>query len=236
MRYVCFCLLLLAFKGHAQYPFEKFPVKKYDSVKFKIIDVDDNHQMGVAQYENYTVKITETTELTDGGKISIYFKGKLIKSVNGDFIRVGAVYFPLYLEDIDDDGIPDFIIQCYSAGASGLASSHVYNTCFLKRGSQKFKVLRFESFYQHPQREYEFKPGKYAIIGQSLLYYKGHNYWLFDLYHYKNGKLVNVSKQYNYPIAVPYLNKETFTPTTKISRRELERLSSKEPDFSLATP
>ena len=41
-----------------QYPFEKYPVKKYDSVAFKTVDVNDSTQM-VIQYKNYTIKLLE---------------------------------------------------------------------------------------------------------------------------------------------------------------------------------
>lgn len=90
--------------------------------------------------------------------------------------------------------------------------------------------MELRSFYDKSQKEYEFNfDGNHLIIGESLAYYKGHDYWLFDLYTYKNGNFVNVSKKYNYPIAIPYLNKETFKVTNKIPQKDLDKLSLKFP-------
>lgn len=52
----------------------------------------------------------------------LYYKNILVKKAIGYFVRVDAVSFPLYIEDINDDGRPDFIVKTYSEAAAGLAS------------------------------------------------------------------------------------------------------------------
>jgi len=210
MKLVCALLLLVSLKGFAQYLFEKYSVKKYDSVSFKVVDVNDSTQIAIAKYKSYTVKLLEGNPEDpngiDGGTILLYFKNKLIKKVNGDFSRITYVIKTLYVEDIDNNGKPDFKIETYYGGCTGLACSRI-SSIFLLNNGHHFQSIDFESFYNFPQKEYEFDhDGNYEIVGQSLAYYKGHNYWLFDLYNCKNGKLVNVSKKYGYPIAVPYLD------------------------------
>jgi hypothetical protein len=228
--------MLLAFKGYAQYPFEKFPVKKYDSVKFKAIgEFDDPDLVNIARYKNYTIRLIRDSTAHLGGKILLYYKGKLIKSATGDFGGVmREADFPLYIEDINSDGIPDFVFKTLNSTGTGLAGADVYYTCFIKKGTTDFRVVKFESFYDQSQKQYQFsKDGNPVIIGQSLAFYKRHAYWIFDLYQCKNDKLINVSKKYNYPIAVPYLNKEIFVPTYKIPKEDLERLAMKQPGFFL---
>jgi len=235
MKYICAFLLLLTFNGYAQYPFEKFPVKKCDSVAFKAIgEFDDPALVNIVHYKNYTIKLINDSTVALGGKILLYYKGKLIKTAEGDFGGVmREADFPLYIEDINGDGIPDFFFKTWNSGGTGLASEHVYYTCFIKKDNAKFQVLKFESFYDQSQKQYQIgKDGNYVIIGRSLAYYKGHSYWIFDLYQCKSDKLVNVSRKYDYPVAIPYLNKETFIPTDKIPKPDLERLSMKQPGFN----
>src|ERR1700744_82729 len=170
MKYICVFLILLTLKGYAQYPFEKFPVKKYDSVKFKTTgEFDDPTLVNIAHYKNYTIKLIRDTSVLLGGKILLYYKGKLIKSADGDFGGVmRAADFPLYLEDINGDGIPDIVFKTWNSGAAGLASSHTYYTCFIKKANTNFQVLNFESFYDRSERQYDFdNSGSYLIIGQS---------------------------------------------------------------------
>jgi hypothetical protein len=231
MKFIWILLVFVASKSYAQYTFEKYPAKKYDSVSFKTSDINDSTQMAVASYKNYTIKLIEVGGL-DGGSILLYFKNKLIKKADGAFARITYATFPLYIEDINNDGRFDFIIATYYGGAAGLASSNIFTTFFSNKGNNRFSSVSYGSFYSGPQKEYQFNhDGKYEIIGQSLVRYKQHNYWLFDLYNYKNGKLVNVGKKYNYPIAVPYLNKETFKATNKIPQKQLQKLSLKQPNL-----
>ncbi|MBS1533071.1 MAG: hypothetical protein JSU01_22410 [Bacteroidetes bacterium] len=185
--------------------------------------------MAVARYKNYTVKLVDGT-LDDGGIIELYFKNRLIKKLDGDFVNMTYITDFLYVEDVDNDGRPDFIIYTYPGGCGGLACSNIYTTYLINSGEDNFQAISYAGFYYRPQKEYAFN-GRYKIIGESLATYKGHNYWLFDLYIVKNGKLVNVSKQYGYPIAVPFLYNQTFKQTHKIPKDQLARLSLKEPDL-----
>jgi hypothetical protein len=238
MKYIFFILVLLTLKGYAQYPFEKFPVKKYDSVAFKLVGEDfDTTSVDYAHYKNYTIKLVRDKSAQLGGKILLYYKGKLIKTADGHFGMIRSADFPLYIEDVNGDGIPDFVFKTFNSAGTGLAGAHIYNTWFIKKSNNDFQTIQFQSFYDKPERQYKFDgKGNYITIGQSLTFYKRHSYWIFDLYQYKNGKLINVSEEYNYPVAVPYLDKETYTPTNKIPKKQLERLSLKQANFFSLMP
>ncbi|MFI5162665.1 MAG: hypothetical protein ACHQHN_15405 [Sphingobacteriales bacterium] len=229
MRLSCLILLLLSAKCFAQYPFEKNRVKKYDSIKFVKSKINDSNEMAIAHYKNYTIKLVDGT-LDNGGAVELYLKNKLIKKFNGYFVNMTYITDFLYVEDIDNDGRPDFIINTYNGACGGLACSNIYTTYLMNKGKGNFRIISYEGFYNKPQKEYLFN-GAYRVIGQSLATYKGHNYWLFDLYDIKNSKLINVSKQHGYPVAVPYLYNQTFKPTHKISKGQLAKLSLPQPDL-----
>lgn len=229
MKLLCAIILLLSAKCFAQYPFEKFPTKKYDSIKFIRGELNDSTETATAHYKNYTVKLIDGT-LDNGGTIELFFKNKLIKKLSGDFVNMTYITDFLYVEDINNDGRLDFIINTYCGGCAGLACSNMYTTFLINKGTANFHVISYAGFYDKPQKEYVFN-NSYKIIGQSLASFKGHNYWLFDLYEFSSGRLVNVSKKYGYPIAVPYLDNQTFKPTKKISKAQLERLSLQKPDL-----
>lgn len=239
MKFLCALLLLVSVKGFAQYPFEKYASKKYDSVLFKTISVNGSTNVFVAKYKGYRIELLEL-RLKDSSNLLLYYKNKLIQKIKGDdflspYIQENQ---PLYISDINGDGLVDFKFASANIGASGLASYRIFMFYLFNRGKNKFSLISFGDFFDGSRegygspKEYQFQTGgKYEIIGQSLAHYKDHNYWLFDLYNYKNGRLVNVSKKYNYPIAVPYLFKETYKVTNKIPKKQLEQLSLKVPEF-----
>jgi hypothetical protein len=94
----------------------------------------------------------------------------------------------------------------------------------------KFDMVFFMDFFSGDERDFD-GDGKFEIIGRNLIPYNEHNYWLFDLYHYTRGRLVNVSKVYKYPIAIQYLYRDNVIPTNSISKKKLAQLSAKYPRF-----
>lgn len=226
MKLWCALLLLMSAKCFAQYPFEKLPSIKYDTVSFNVLKGKTNYtDVAYAKYKDYRVELLER-RLKDSSNILIYFKNKLIQKINGDIFVSTYLDGPLYIADYNHDGLIDFKIVVANVGAAGLASSRETKMYLLNKGDNKFAYIYFCDFFNNKERDIDHK-GRYEVIAQSLAEYKGHNYWLFDLYNFRNDKLVNVSSKYGYPIAVPYLFKETFKPTNKIPRKELKRLSIK---------
>jgi hypothetical protein len=233
MKFLCVILLFVSAKCFAQYPFEKYPVKKCDSIKFKVTDLEtdsSNTSIATADYKDYKIKILEGHTLKDDSNILLYFKGKLIKKITAFHLGMMEEPFPLYI--YQRNGKTDFLISYFNGDGTGLASARVCKLYLLNIHENLFKAVSFMDFYSNPGRQYGFdSSGNYEIVCQSLAEYKGHNYWLFDLYDFHDDRLVNVSKKHEYPIAVPYLFKETFKPTNKIPKKELYRLSAKLPEF-----
>ena len=230
MKFLCTLLLLFSVKCFGQYPFEKHLPKKYDSVSFKNIEANDSNHVFVAKYKNYKIKLLDT-RLKDSSNLLLYFKGRLIKKAkcNSDFFSTYLLP-SLYISDIDDDGRIDFKFITWNVGATGLGGSRAYVFYLFNKGNNRFSLISYADFFFYRQFQFD-SDGRYEIVGQTLVNYQGHHYWLFDLYNYNDGKLINVSKKYGYPIAVSYLYNETFKPTNKIPKKDLERLSLKLPEF-----
>jgi len=226
-------LILICAKCFAQYPFEKLQARKVDSVPFKVFAFKNNPaSIAVAQYQNYKVKLLGNP-LKDGSNVLLYFQGKLIKKAVAVFRfdnGVLAELSQLYVYSQNDEKV--FFIYYPNMDGSGLAGSLIGRLYLAGNSDNIFKVIRFGDFYNKPKFQYAFKSDStFEIVVKSYKIYGNDAYWLFDLYNIINGKLVNVSARYGYPIAVPYLYKESFKPTHKIANKDLQRLSLHLPDF-----
>lgn len=220
-------LLLLSFKCAAQYPFEKYPSPKYHKIIFKHIQSSNHDTLKlICKYGDYKLQLRNDT-INYSTLLRLYLKNRIIKEVALDVDS----YFAndtVEVADIDHNGFPDFKFIVYNNG-SGLAGSLVSKIFLFNHGRDKFKVISFMDFSENKERDLN-GDGDFEIIGQSYLSYKNHAYWVFDLYNYKNGKLVNVSHKFNYPILTRFLySRYDYAITNKISRKTMKRFSVKLP-------
>jgi hypothetical protein len=64
--------------------------------------------------------------------------------------------------------------------------------------------------------------GNFEIITMNLIGHEDHSFWLFNIFNYLNGGLVNVNAKDNYPIMIQFLNRENYDVTNKISRDKMK--------------
>lgn len=225
-------LLLLLFTKpcFAQYPFEKYPAIKY--IKIPIVDYGkpNSGYNGIAKYKNYKIVIAEKKEF-DGADLTLYFKNKIVKKIIAPFVASEIVLGidTVYIGDIDGNGLPDFKLVAYNNG-SGLAGSVMHKVYLFNTGNNKFKPVTFNTFFDEPERDFN-RDGKFELITRNYLSYNNHGYWVFDLFNYKDGKLANVSRKYNYPILIDFLDKETYSISKRIKRADMKKFSAKSPDY-----
>jgi hypothetical protein len=206
-------ILLFSVKAFAQYPFEKYPVMKYTKVPFAVSQNEkDSSFTAIGTYKNYILKL-HAFSTGDSSQISISYKDKLVQVFNSDAVDLITVHNPIYIGDIDGNGLADFKLDFFNNGA-GLAGSLERKVYLFNNGKNHFKMISFMDFFDNVERDFN-HDGNFEIIGQHLLRYKGHSYWLFDLYNYRNGKFKNVSQKYNYPIAIQYLERDNHQATHK---------------------
>ncbi len=233
---ICAILLLISIKSIAQYPFEKNKAITYTKVIFKQgATKKDSARMFFANYKSYRLELTGKwlNINEDRSKFLLFYKNKLIKT-GWSYIDDSMLYQlePLYIADINGDGLPDFKVAAINDG-SGLAGSRVIKIFLFAQDKKHFKMISFGDFYGHSNKEYDFNhDGNYEILGQNYVSYKNHAYWSFDLYNYINGTLVNVSSKYGYPIITPFLySKIDYNVTKRISKNRMKQFSLKLPDL-----
>lgn len=233
---ICALLVLISFTSNAQYPFEKNRVITYTEVIFKKGNPKKGYStMFFANYKNYRLELTGKwiNINEDRSKFFLFYKNKLIKTgwsyIDDNMLRQLE---PLYIADINGDGLSDFKIAAAN-DASGLAGSRVTKIFLFAQDKSHFKMISFGDFYGHSNKEYDFNnDGNYEILGQNYVSYKNHGYWSFDLYNYKNGTLVNVSSKYGYPIMTPFsYSKVDYNVTNRISKKRMKQFSLKLPDL-----
>lgn len=142
------------------------------------------------------IQIFEQEGKTESSQIIFFHENKIVQKLFVPY-WFRHVQSSADIADFNGDGIPDIKIRIFTGG-NGSAALLNYKV-FLISQSNKYRVFSFVDFSS--EKEYDFnKDGIAEIIGCTTTNYKGHNYWVYNLYNWKNGALAMVSKEYGYPI------------------------------------
>ncbi|MCD6010540.1 MAG: hypothetical protein K0Q79_402 [Flavipsychrobacter sp.] len=136
---------------------------------------------------------------------------------------------PIRIADINGDGLKDIKLVIPYMG-NGLAAENMRIIYLFQRPGMKFtKIVYMDKMPENrPERDMN-KDGNYEIITKTLQEHGAHNYWLFNIYNFKDNKLVNVNEKFGYPIMVQYLNRDNYTPAN-IDKSILKKYSMKVPE------
>jgi hypothetical protein len=239
MKLICALLLLISFKSYTQYPFEKYPAIKFDSVKIVNHGTEYHdgflatHKKGfrrVAAYKGYRlVFLCDSDTLKDGSNALLYHNSRIIKRMTLSVSMDNDGFdLPVYIGDIDGNGLPDFKITIENSG-NGFAASYATKIYLFNQGKDIFKMISFMDLFSNKERDFN-NDGNYEIIGEQYQTYKHQAYFIFNLYNFKGGKIVNVSKNFGFPTAVKYLYNPTYKITHEIPEKYLLRFAAKYPD------
>lgn len=223
-----------------QYPFEKYPAVKYSIYNdWKIYDRTEAEKkvhstLTIPNFfgknDSLTIQLTSFTDhWWDNSEIRIFqnkqqkqkFIENMIFSPTGlDTVRVA---------DINGDGLKDVKIGSPYMG-NGIASLNVKVIYLFQRQDHSFNKISFDdkSYPNIPERDFD-GDGNYEIITMELVGHENHNYWVFNIFDYKDNGLVNANSKDNYPIMIQYLYRKNFEITDKVSREKMK-------DFSLNLP
>ena len=241
----------------AQYDFEQYPVIKYkQEKKWRIVKADSNKVTYSVTfpgfYKNHDALTLKYTFTGDSAKsvIRLYRNKKIIQKFKApgselmglmDTIDMDA---PVMVMDINGDSLSDikiFIPNLIRCGAYNYYANVIY--LFQDTTGRFKKISYYDGFYSdadtigedtiinRPERDFD-GDGNYEVITQTFQSYKGHSYWVYNLYNYKDGKLINVNEKANYPIMVQLLYRTNFSITDKLSRQEMKKFSAKHPDYN----
>jgi len=241
-----FCLLF-TLQAAAQYPFEKHPAFKAQvyptGYRIDTQGKDDpynyeiNHYLTLPKFfgGKQTARVTITPPDTSGTATIEVYRGtkkskKLIAIYGfGSFSTIESIL----VADYNHDGLPDmkFIVPHFGCGAYNYYCHVVY---FLQNKDHSLSQVSFSDLllydYQNrPERDLD-GDGVYEIVVCSFQSYKTHNYLQYDLYHLKGNKLVNVNRQFHYPIMIQLLYADNYKITKHLTRKQMRQFARPLPD------
>jgi hypothetical protein len=243
-------ILLESIPAFAQYDFEKYPAIKYiKQRKWKILKTEKSQVLYSVCFPGFSINndalTLKYTFSADSGisVLKIYRNNKCIQKFavpGSDFISmIDTVDMgePIRIADINGDSLKDvknFIPNLIRCGAYNDYAHVIY---LFQNTNGKFTNISFnDGFYgggddiiNRPERDFD-GDGNYEIITETFTGVGDHNYWTFNLYNFKDGKLLNVNKKADYPIMYQLLYRMNYTITNKISRERMKLFSKKEPD------
>lgn len=238
---VLFAISFLTLTANGQYPFEKYPAIKYREYKnWKFYDKTETENkfhctMTIPKFfdnqDNLTIQLT-TFGYNYNSFVRIYRNKKLLqKNFEPMFFNdVNIDNQSIRVADINGDNLKDIKIIAWYMG-NGTASMNVRTIYIFQNKEGHFTKISFFDKASDDKLERDFDgDGNYKIITMTLKGYGGHSYWLFNLFNYLNGDLVNVNSKDNYPIMIQYLNRENYKITKKISRSKMKAFTMKLPE------
>lgn len=235
--FVTLIISLLSFTAFAAYPFEKYPAPKYTlyTPQGKHIVTDATYKTTFSYTDNKGVAVKiifgGMDEEHDTMGIRIYRNSKLVQQIE-DSARFSPFFNPtkIYVGDLNNDGLQDIKMMIPNISGCGLAGDIVTKIYFIQKPGGTYSKYMFSDFSDHMERDFD-GDGKFEIIGRDHDYYQEHSYWVFDLYSFDKGHLVNVSRKYNYPIMIQHLYKTNHVVTNKISAAKMREFSRSLPEY-----
>jgi len=103
----------------------------------------------------------------------------------------------------------------------------------IQRRDKTFFKISFDDmmFEEMNRRERDMDwDGKYEIVSMALQHYQEHNYFTFNIYNFNDSGIVNVSKDFGYPLMVQNLFRQNFRPA-RIAQAVRERFIQPHPQF-----
>ncbi|MBK7175404.1 MAG: hypothetical protein IPH84_19800, partial [Bacteroidales bacterium] len=182
--------------------------------------------------DSLTIQLTSFTTNWDSSFIRIYKNKKQLQKIFEPMsLSPNNLYEPARIADINGDNLLDVkLISSYNG--CGLAAMNVRVIFLFQNSNGTFTKISFDDKMDENGRvERDFNgDSNFEIITMDLKSYKSHNYWLFNIYNFKNYKLVNVNPSYDYPIMIQYLLRDNYEITNKISRVKMKEFGKKLPD------
>lgn len=245
MKALFLLLFLFLFTGsNAQYPFEsKRHLHYMRYTHWKVLDTTNKrsaYSINIPRFFSHRINLRVLVSSYPGGadsSVITLFKGKGQLQSFVDPYFVGSIVGPapqaVYIEDVNGDGLKDIKILIDGNACCGAYNFYQRVIYLFQKPNGKFSKVAFTDLamdYKNKlERDFD-GDGNYEIIVQSFQNYGDHNYFLFNLYNFKNGQLTNVNSKADYPIMVQLLNRENYAITKNLTRKKMKEFTKKLPD------
>ena len=219
-----------------QYPFEKYKAIKYKSYNdWKTVDIKNSENKvqntitipGV--FDNNDSLTIQLTSYQDhwwtNSVIQLSRNNNLIQKIDEDIAFEPVDIDSIWVADINGDGLQDIklVISYLENGPAAMDADVIY---LFQRPDHKFIKISYSDKMDGNRPERDFAgDGSFEIITMNIIELENKNYLLFNLYKYKNEKLVNVNSKYNYPEMMQYFYRDNFEIPKKISRQTVKGLA-----------
>ena len=217
MKLLPVILLLISQSLWAQYPFEQYPAVSYkeyknwicydrSKIEYKVhhtIMIPDFYQNG----DSLTIQLTSFVKKWDSSIVRIYRNKMQIQRLYEPMgFAPENVIEPIRISDINGDSLSDLKLIIPYLGC-GIASLNVRVIYLFQNKNGEFTKISFNDKMSENRKERDLNnDGNYKIITMSLTSFEDHSYWLFNLYEFISGNLLNVNYKYEYPIMIQFLN------------------------------
>lgn len=234
-------MTFLTWTAKGQFPFEKYPALKYISFSdWKTYDKTEKEKKVHSTltipkfYDNgdtLTIQLTSFTDHWWDNSIIRFFRNKTETQrifENMAFSPVGLD--TLRVADINGDGLQDIkIISSYmGTGTTALNVKVIY---LFQQPEKNFTKISFTDKMSNNRPERDFDgDGNYEIITMNLVGHENHSFWVFNIFNYNNGGLVNSNIKDNFPIMIQFLYRDNYEISNKISRDKMKTFALTLPD------
>lgn len=231
-------LALFSLSTKGQYPFEKYPTLKYQKYNnWKFIQtkqkIKTHGRLTIHGFfdnkDDLTIQLTTFCGKKDSSFITIYRNKKLLQKVFEPMffneLNIGSE--PVKVADINGDHLKDLKLVASYLG-NGVAAMNVRVIFLFQNSNNHFTKISFIDKNSRLERDFN-NDDNFEIITMTLKGYKGHSYWLFNLFDYNKGRLVSANEKANYPIMVQYLYQDNYKITDKINTYKMK-------DFAMELP
>ena len=232
---------------YAQYPYESKPAIKYTAYKrWKVnrrTDTTTDYSITVpgffAGQQSLNIKVANSKNRVNS-VFSLFKNGKPIGRFVIDSFAISPPHMgynpkAVYIEDINGDGLNDLKIAIPFYGGCGGFNFYAQIIYLLQQANGKFKAICFndwmdnEDFPNRPERDFD-GDHNFEIVTKSFQNYGTHNYELYNLYDFRNGKLFNVNAKADYPLLIQLLWEPNYKATNKVPKKQVKKLAKPLPD------
>ncbi len=199
----------------------------------KIADFDSisYHKTIPDFFGNESLLIRLVTHIDSSNYTICLFKGrKLLQKIQADMtLIIHNKKGPIRIADINGDGLLDLKIMMNGTGC-GLAAEYSKVIYLFQRPGFKFTLVSYTDMMYENRTERDLNgDGNYEIITKGIQNYKEHNYWVFNIYNYKDNNLINVNHKFDYPIMIQNLYRQNYVPAS-FTKKLREKYSLKHPE------
>lgn len=222
--------LVFFFCQSANAYYEDYPPYKFKDSPPKYIAAEHISEEGAADFKSTDGKVRVVLREVRFMDSKLLIKDGNQTLMNQHVTKAGDAPFPniVYWVDVDGNGFKDFIVLSSYRGV-GIAAMWDHVDIFLKKPDESYQRISYDTWSADIHDFVDLNNnGKYQAIITGYCQGKKHNYYSYDIYEFKDYKLVNADKKFpGFPKYVWLTNKNNDKDTSQLSEKERREFTLK---------